>query len=151
WALLPWSCCLVTFAFRRWLFVLPARSASKDRSRWGCGLVRQAAPRKEPSMKCLVTGAAGFIGSHLCEQLLQNNHTVVGLDAFIPYYPRASKEANLARFRSHPVFSFHPLDLRCDPLDAALLGVEAIFHLAAMPGLTRSWTDFEVYESCNLL
>jgi nucleoside-diphosphate-sugar epimerase len=102
-------------------------------------------------MKCLVTGAAGFIGSHLCEQLLQNNHTVVGLDAFIPYYPRAAKEANLARFRSHPGFTFHPLDLRCDPLDAALLGVEAIFHLAAMPGLTRSWTDFELYESCNLL
>ncbi len=102
-------------------------------------------------MKCLVTGAAGFIGSHLCEQLLQSNHTVVGLDAFIPYYPRAIKEANLARFRSHPGFSFHPLDLRCDPLDAALEGVEAIFHLAAMPGLPRSWTDFEVYESCNLL
>ncbi len=102
-------------------------------------------------MKCLVTGAAGFIGSHLCEQLLQNNHQVVGLDAFIPYYPRAAKEANLARFRSHPGFSFHPLDLRCDPLDAPLAGLEAIFHLAAMPGLTRSWTDFELYESCNLL
>ncbi len=102
-------------------------------------------------MKCLVTGAAGFIGSHLCEQLLQSNHIVVGLDAFIPYYPRAAKEANLARFRSHPGFSFHPLDLRCDPLAPALTGVEAIFHLAAMPGLTRSWTDFELYESCNLL
>ena len=47
-------------------------------------------------MKCLVTGAAGFIGSHLCEHLLRSNHTVVGLDAFIPYYPRAAKEANLA-------------------------------------------------------
>src|SRR5215472_10164064 len=101
-------------------------------------------------MKCLVTGAAGFIGSHLCEQLLQNYHTVVGLDAFIPYYPRAAKEANLARFRNHPAFAFHPLDLRCDPLDAAISGVEAIFHLAAMPGLTRSWSDFELYESCNL-
>lgn len=101
-------------------------------------------------MKCLVTGAAGFIGSHLCEQLLRSSHTVIGLDAFIPYYPRASKEANLARFRNHPAFSFHPLDLRCDPLEAALSGVEAIFHLAAMPGLTRSWSDFELYESCNL-
>ncbi len=102
-------------------------------------------------MKCLVTGAAGFIGSHLCEHLLKNNHSVVGLDAFIPYYPRAAKEANLARFHTHPSFSFHPLDLRGDPLETALSGVEAIFHLAAMPGLTRSWSDFELYESCNLL
>ncbi len=101
-------------------------------------------------MKCLVTGAAGFIGSHLCEHLLRSNHTVVGLDAFIPYYPRDAKEANLARFCNHPAFSFHPLDLRCDPLDAALAGVEAVFHLAAMPGLTRSWSDFELYQGCNL-
>lgn len=102
-------------------------------------------------MKCLVTGAAGFIGSHLCEHLLRNNHSVVGLDAFVPNYPRDAKEANLARFCTHPKFSFHPLDLRGDPLDDALAGVEAIFHLAAMPGLTRSWTDYELYESCNLL
>jgi nucleoside-diphosphate-sugar epimerase len=101
-------------------------------------------------MKCLVTGAAGFIGSQLCEHLLRAQHTVVGLDAFIPYYPRAVKEANLTGFRAHPAFHFHPLDLRCDPLEEALSGVEAIFHLAAMPGLTRSWTDFDLYESCNL-
>ncbi|HTU92895.1 MAG TPA: NAD-dependent epimerase/dehydratase family protein [Gemmataceae bacterium] len=102
-------------------------------------------------MKCLVTGAAGFIGSHLCEDLLRSNHSVVGLDAFVPNYPRDAKEANLARFGTHPNFSFHPLDLRSDPLEDALAGVEVIFHLAAMPGLTRSWTDFEMYESCNLL
>jgi nucleoside-diphosphate-sugar epimerase len=101
-------------------------------------------------MKCLVTGAAGFIGSHLCERLLHAGHTVVGLDAFIPYYPRAAKEANLAGLRGQPQWHFHPHDLRTDPLDDLLEDVEAIFHLAAMPGLARSWTDFDLYASCNL-
>jgi nucleoside-diphosphate-sugar epimerase len=101
-------------------------------------------------MKCLVTGAAGFIGSHLCERLLRDGHTVVGLDAFIPFYPRAVKEANLAAVRDQRAFRFLPLDLRCDPLADALDGVEVVFHLAAMPGLTRSWTDFDLYQSCNL-
>jgi nucleoside-diphosphate-sugar epimerase len=101
-------------------------------------------------MRCLVTGAAGFIGSHLCERLLQDGHEVVGLDAFIPYYPRPLKEANLSVCRDHIGFAFHEVDLRYDPLQAAVDGVEAVFHLAAMAGLTRSWTDFDLYESCNL-
>jgi nucleoside-diphosphate-sugar epimerase len=101
-------------------------------------------------MKCLVTGAAGFIGSHLCERLLQDGHTVVGLDCFIPYYPRTLKAANLVEVQKHPAFSFLPLDLRSDPLPDACRDVEAVFHLAAMPGLTRSWTDFDLYESCNV-
>src|SRR5262245_47233956 len=101
-------------------------------------------------MKCLVTGAAGFIGSHLCEELLRRGHRVVGLDAFIPYYPRPLKEANLAGLRCHPDFEFHELDLRRDDLAGALDGVEAVFHLAAMAGLVRSWTDFDLYQSCNL-
>jgi nucleoside-diphosphate-sugar epimerase len=101
-------------------------------------------------MKCLVTGAAGFIGSHLCERLLGAGHTVIGLDAFIPYYPRPLKEANLVACRAHPSFSFHALDLRQDSLAEVLDGVEVVFHLAAMAGLAKSWTDFELYESCNL-
>jgi nucleoside-diphosphate-sugar epimerase len=101
-------------------------------------------------MKCLVTGAAGFIGSHLSERLLQAGHAVVGVDAFIPYYPREIKEANLSTARNHPAFRFHALDLRCDPLEALLDGTDVIFHLAAMGGLTSSWTDFDLYESCNV-
>jgi nucleoside-diphosphate-sugar epimerase len=101
-------------------------------------------------MKCLVTGAAGFIGSHLCERLLQAGHAVRGVDAFIPYYPRAVKEANLAAARAHRWFEFRPLDLRSAPLDELLDGIEVIFHLAAMPGLPRSWTDFDLYETCNV-
>jgi nucleoside-diphosphate-sugar epimerase len=101
-------------------------------------------------MKCLVTGAAGFIGSHLCEHLVRAGHEVVGLDAFIPYYPHAVKEANLAALRTSPRFHAATMDLRGAPLDTLIAGVEAVFHLAAMPGLPRSWIDFELYQSCNI-
>lgn len=101
-------------------------------------------------MKCLVTGAAGFIGSHLCERLLHAGHAVIGVDAFIPYYPRSIKEANLAAARTHRHFTLHALDLRHEPLEPILNGVEAVFHLAAMAGLPKSWTEFDLYQSCNL-
>ncbi len=101
-------------------------------------------------MKCLVTGAAGFIGSHLCERLLETGNSVVGLDAFIPYYPRALKEANLVGLRVNRRFDFVHADLRSDPLSEWLEDVEVIFHLAAVPGLPRSWTEFDLYESCNV-
>ena len=100
-------------------------------------------------MLCLVTGAAGFIGSHLCERLLADGLRVRGLDAFIPFYPRAFKESNLAECRRHPAFSFHAVDLRTDALDALVADVDVVFHLAAMPGLPKSWSDFDLYESCN--
>jgi nucleoside-diphosphate-sugar epimerase len=101
-------------------------------------------------MHCLVTGAAGFIGSHLCEGLLALGHTVLGVDAFIPYYPRPFKEANLAGLRGRPGFTFQELDLRADRLDDSLNGVEVVFHLGAMAGLAKSWTEFDLYQSCNL-
>jgi nucleoside-diphosphate-sugar epimerase len=102
-------------------------------------------------MKCLVTGAAGFIGSHLCEALLDAGHDVAGIDAFVPYYPRPIKEGNLAAARAHPRFRFAECDLRSDALESHLADAEAVFHLAAMPGLTMSWTDFDLYASCNLM
>jgi nucleoside-diphosphate-sugar epimerase len=101
-------------------------------------------------MKCVVTGAAGFIGSHLCERLLAAGHVVTGLDAFIPYYTPALKRRNLIETLGHPRFRFHTLDLRREPLSAALDGAEIVFHLAATPGLVQSWTDFEGYWSCNV-
>src|SRR5437667_1217728 len=102
-------------------------------------------------MKCLVTGAAGFIGSHLCEELLRGVHEVVGVDGFIPYYPEAIKQRNLAGFREHPHFRFHRLDMRQEPLENVVTDVEVIFHQAAMAGLVKSWTDFDGYWSCNVL
>ena len=101
-------------------------------------------------MKCLVTGAAGFIGSHLCERLLDSGHEVTGLDCFVPYYPKPFKDRNLAGLAKRPGFRFLPLDLRSDSLESAAEGAEVVFHLAAMPGLEKSWTDFDGYLGCNV-
>jgi UDP-glucuronate 4-epimerase len=101
--------------------------------------------------RCLVTGAAGFIGSHLCEALLARGHEVIGVDAFIPYYPRAIKESNLAGARAARAFTFHELDLRTAPLRNLLKECDVVFHEAAMPGLVRSWSDLDLYSSCNLI
>ncbi len=102
-------------------------------------------------MKCVVTGAAGFIGSHLCDALLKASHEVVGIDAFIDYYPRSMKEENLELARKASSFHLLQLDLRTDSLEGAVDGADVVFHLAAMPGLARSWVDFYAYASCNLL
>jgi nucleoside-diphosphate-sugar epimerase len=102
-------------------------------------------------MRVLVTGVAGFVGSHLAEALIAAGHEVVGLDAFIEYYPRAVKESNLVALRSEPRFTFIEADLRHDDLAPALDGVDAVIHAAAMAGLPRSWTEFQLYMDCNLL
>jgi nucleoside-diphosphate-sugar epimerase len=102
-------------------------------------------------MRILVTGAAGFIGSHVAERTLADGHDVVLLDGFTDYYDRASKEANVAAAAAHPRATLHELDLRTDDLAPALDGIEAVIHLAAMPGLPRSWTEMETYTACNLL
>lgn len=100
-------------------------------------------------MKCLVTGAAGFIGSHLCDQLLKQGNTVVGVDSFVPYYPRKHKESNLAQAQAYSSSSFHERDLRSDNVEDLLTGCDVVFHLAAMPGLNQSWLDFDAYWTCN--
>jgi UDP-glucuronate 4-epimerase len=102
-------------------------------------------------MRIVVTGCAGFVGSHLCETLLAEGHDVVGIDAFTDFYPRPLKEANLASALAHPGFRFFELDLRSDDLARCLEGAEVVVHEAAMPGLPRSWSDFQSCIDCNLL
>jgi nucleoside-diphosphate-sugar epimerase len=102
-------------------------------------------------MRCVVTGAAGFIASHLCEHLLRQGHAVTGVDAFIPYYAPEIKRRNLTFSQAQPNFHFARVDLRTDPIEPLLTGAEVVFHIAAMPGLTASWTDFDLYQSCNVI
>ncbi len=101
-------------------------------------------------MKCLVTGAAGFIGSHLCEELLRRGDQVTGVDAYLPYYPRVIKERNQRNALTHSQYSFQHLDLREADIEPLLGETEVILHLAAMPGLMQSWTDFDGYWTCNV-
>lgn len=99
---------------------------------------------------CIVTGAAGFVGSHLSELLIKNGHSVIGMDAFIPYYPRTIKEDNLATLRTLPEFTLHEVDFRTDDLAVLMQGADVIFHLAAQAGLLKSWSDFDSYMTCNV-
>lgn len=99
---------------------------------------------------CVVTGAAGFIGSHLVDRLLADGHDVVGVDCFTDYYPRHVKESHLSRASAHPRFTLAEEDLRTADLSALLEGADTVFHLAAMGGLLRSWTWFDEYLTCNV-
>jgi len=102
-------------------------------------------------MNALVTGAAGFIGSHLCEALLNAGATVTGIDCFTDYYARALKEANLGTVAGRPGFTFVEAPLQDLELKPRLSGVTHVFHLAAQAGVRKSWgRDFDVYTRNNV-
>jgi UDP-glucuronate 4-epimerase len=102
--------------------------------------------------RAVVTGAAGFIGSHLCERLVADGVAVVGVDAFTPYYDRADKRANLALLRAEPRFALVEDDLATMDLRPLLAGAPIVFHLAAQPGVAPSFGDgFGRYARDNLL
>lgn len=106
----------------------------------------------EGTGRILVTGAAGFIGSHLVDRLLALGYEVVGVDAFTGNYSRRRKEHNLASARRQGNFRLVEGDLLKLDLDELLRGIVGIAHLAGEPGVRRSWgRHFSKYLDRNVL
>ena len=103
-------------------------------------------------MKALVTGAAGFIGSHLSERLLRDGHEVVAVDCFSDYYERWIKQLNIARSLDDRRCRFLEGDLNELDLESLLAQVDVVFHLAARAGVRTSWGQaFDAYLRDNVL
>lgn len=101
--------------------------------------------------RVLVTGCAGFLGSHLAGRLLHEGARVVGVDSFTSYYGKQVKRKNLEPLLEHPHFEFRRLDLSRDPIEGLLTGVEVVYHLAGQPGVRGSFgTGFGAYLRHNI-
>lgn len=101
----------------------------------------------------LVTGAAGFIGSHLCDALVARGERVLGLDDFNPYYDPALKRRNVEQLCGRPGFTLIENDINSlgnDELDALIARCGVVYHLAAQPGVRASWDDFNSYVIRNI-
>lgn len=104
----------------------------------------------EKQIKVLVTGACGFIGSHLCERLLKEGHYVFGIDCFSDYYSKEIKMKNIEISLQNPLFKLYETDIL--ELTSIDKDIEYIFHVAAQPGVRTSWgKNFNIYVKNNIL
>lgn len=103
-------------------------------------------------MNAVVTGAAGFIGSHLSEALCQAGHRVLGIDCFTDYYEPSAKHRNIEALGGTENFSLSTADLRSAELEPLLEGADVVFHQAGQPGVRASWSaGFADYNTHNIL
>ena len=103
-------------------------------------------------MRVVVTGAAGFVGSHLSDRLLADGHDVVGIDSFSDYYERSRKQRNLEAALQNPRFALEEIDLVDADLRKVLRGAGVVFHLAGQAGVRPSWGDhFDRYVQDNIV
>jgi nucleoside-diphosphate-sugar epimerase len=108
--------------------------------------------QKEWNMRILVTGAAGFVGSHLVEALLEQGEEVVGVDSFSSYYDPDRKRRHLDAVAEDKAFSVIDADLNQTDLGGLLDRVELVYHLAGQPGVRASWgEEFDIYLAQNVL
>ncbi len=109
-------------------------------------------------MNILVTGAAGFIGSHVADRLVADGHMVYGIDNFDPYYDRELKERNLRELQGAELFRFHQTDILDTRALANVFGtaaeadrsIDAVIHLAAKAGVRPSIEDPQAYTKVNV-
>lgn len=101
-------------------------------------------------MHALVTGAAGFIGSHLSTRLIEEGFEVRGVDSFTPHYDRPLKELNIAALTGERHFELAEVDLALADVPKLIEGIDVAFHLAARPGVRDSWGEFGDYVHANI-
>lgn len=105
----------------------------------------------ESVVRVVVTGSAGFVGSHLAEAELRAGHEVVGIDCLTDYYDPAAKRTNLAALTAFDAFSFVEADLRSVDLVPLLAGADVVYHEAGQPGVRLSWSEgFGAYVGHNV-
>ena len=102
-------------------------------------------------MNYLVTGSAGFIGSHLCKKLILDGGYIIAIDGFTDFYPRWLKEKNIQPLVKHPHFKLISHNLLDLDLNNIMEKIDVVFHLAAQPGVRSSWgSDFSIYTKNNI-
>src|SRR5690348_8355119 len=104
-------------------------------------------------MKILITGAAGFIGSHTCESLIKNGNSIIGVDNFDPFYSSKLKELNLEQLSQNSNFRFYKADIRDDKALNQIFSsnqVDVVIHLAAKAGVRPSIKAISEYYDVNI-